>query len=118
MLAKPKQKSAPVPVRIFAEVAKFTALLSAQTKMSARAKSLSNAASRPPREQILAIDKFMAEHKNALPPKTVRRLENYRSDLWDLQIEEDAESGALERAFGKMAAKAIREDEQGKTTPL
>ena len=97
---------------VLGEIAKFAAQLSAQ------AKSLTEVGARSPREEILAIDKFLAAHKAALPPKILRRLENYRADLWDKQIEEDAKSGALERAFGKMAAKAIRDDEQGKTIPL
>ena len=101
-----KQNTVPV----LGEIAQFAA------QLSARAKSLTEVGARAPHEEIAAIDKFLAAHKTALPPKILRRLENYRADLWDKQIEEDAKSGELERAFGKMATKARREHKQGKTT--
>jgi hypothetical protein len=42
----------------------------------------------------------------------------YDSEMWDQQIERDAESGALEAAFGDLAERARRDHERGLSTEL
>ena len=39
-------------------------------------------------------------------------------DEWDMKIQADAESGALDAAFGDLADEAISEHRAGRTTPL
>ena len=67
-------------------------------------------------KMVNAIFRFTQTHQ--IPPSLKRRLENCAADLWDMEMEEDAKTGALQQAFGKMAAKARREDKQGKTIPI
>jgi hypothetical protein len=53
-----------------------------------------------------------------LPPADVRKLadwlEEYKSDLWDRQMEDDAKSGRLD----KFAARALAAHKAGKSKPL
>lgn len=53
-----------------------------------------------------------------LAPADVRKLadwlEEYKSDLWDRQMEDDAKSGRLD----KFAARALTAHKAGKSTPL
>ncbi len=53
-----------------------------------------------------------------LAPEDVRKLaewlEEYKSDLWDRQMEDDAKSGRLD----KFAARALAAHKAGKSTPL
>jgi hypothetical protein len=53
-----------------------------------------------------------------LAPADVRKLadwlEEYKSDLWDRQMEDDAKSGRLD----KFAARALAAHKAGKSTPL
>jgi len=53
-----------------------------------------------------------------LPPQDARQvaqwLEEFLSDQWDKQIEEDARSGRLDKLTGQ----ALREIEAGETQPL
>jgi hypothetical protein len=54
----------------------------------------------------------------ALDPKDVRKLaewlEEYKAELWDRQMEDDAKSGRLD----KFAARALAAHKAGKSTPL
>jgi hypothetical protein len=54
----------------------------------------------------------------ALNPKDVRKLadwlEEYKAELWDQQIADDAKSGRLD----KFAARALAAHKAGKSTPL
>ena len=74
---------------------------------------------RPPREvigeMIRLIDDTLA---NAKPSSHTAQLEELRADLWDAQMEEDANSGALERAFGEAAEEAAEQDARGESVPL
>ena len=66
-------------------------------------------------EMIRLIGKALA---NAKPSPHTAQLEELRADLWDAQMEEDANSGALERAFGEAAEEAAEQDARGESTPL
>ena len=54
----------------------------------------------------------------SLDPKDVRKLaewlEEYKAELWDRQMEDDAKSGRLD----KFAARALAAHRAGKSTPL
>ena len=50
--------------------------------------------------------------KHELPRGLKRRLDNCTDALWDLEMEEDAKSGALERGYGTIARSS------GKSIPL
>ncbi|MGI9298436.1 MAG: hypothetical protein ACR2QC_11160 [Gammaproteobacteria bacterium] len=63
-----------------------------------------------------AIRRFAEKHK--LSRSLQRRLDNCTDALWDLEMEEDAKSGALDRAFGEMAERARRDYKAGSTLSL
>ena len=68
-------------------------------------------------KMVNAIFHFTKTHK--ISPSLKRRLENCAADLWDLEMEEDAKNGAMERsAFGKMARRALQNHKEGKTISL
>lgn len=54
----------------------------------------------------------------SLDPKEVRKLaewlEEYKAELWDRQMKDDAKAGRLD----KFAARALAAHRAGKTTPL
>ena len=67
----------------------------------------------------LANEIFRFTDKHKLPPSLRRRLRNCAADLWDVEMDEDAQSGALDKsAFGEMARRASRDHKEGKTFSL
>ena len=67
-------------------------------------------------KMVEAIFRFTKTHK--ISPSLKRRLENCAADLWDVEMEEDAKTGALDRAFGGMAKRALQAHKEGKTISL
>ncbi len=77
------------------------------------------APARAPREVLGGMIRLIDGVLAAAPASAdAVRLEELRADLWDAQMEEDAKSGALERAFGAMSQTAAEEDARGESAPL
>ncbi len=69
----------------------------------------------------MVIDELKAEIEK-LDPRAFSELRfwmnTHDDDEWDRQMEEDAASGALDAAFGEMAARASEDHRRGLTRPL
>ena len=64
---------------------------------------------------IRQIDDTLA---NAKPSPHTAQLEELRADLWDAQMEEDANSGALQKAFGAAEQTAAEQHARGESVTL
>ena len=100
------------------ETAAFSGVADVVAQFEERAKERAARMSRALSRDIRAIEKYLAAHKGELSRRQIHRLQVLKNDLWDRQMEEDAKSGALEKAFGPMAAQARRDRKAGKCIPV